>query len=274
MTKELDYLIIPAAGLGTRMRSVKPDLPKEMLPLGNRPVIQYAVAEGISAWIRNIVIIINRKKDIIREYFEDEAFRKKIYPQAAREIDEFRALCTITFLYQEELSGESDAILLAESIVGSHPVAILYPDNVYLPAPGALKILSTAFHSNKTNITALMEVTEKNSEGISNSGRVDLIRIKNNIFRIERFIPKGDGYFVRRFKRELRTCGFYVSDSRIFGYIRELKPSIGEIEFTDGPVRDLMLKKDKVLGCLLPGTVFDIGNPTGYELCMEYLRSH
>ena len=67
-SEEPEYLIIPAAGRGTRMIEINPDLPKEMLPIGNKPAIQYAVEEGITAGIRNIIIVINRHKEIIRRY--------------------------------------------------------------------------------------------------------------------------------------------------------------------------------------------------------------
>jgi UTP--glucose-1-phosphate uridylyltransferase len=268
------YLIIPAAGLGTRMRVVNPDIPKEMLPLGEKPAIQYAAAEGLSAGIKNIIIIINRNKEIIRQYFEERRFRERMFPRAAQEMDEINTFCSITFLYQKEPLGESDAIGLAEDIVGNCSLAILYPDNVYFPAPGALKILTSVFLEYKTDITALMEVTEENAPGISNSGRVDLTRLENGLFRLERFYPKGTGNFVPRFIRELRTCGIALSGYQIFEYIKRLKPTIREKEFTDAPVRKLMLEERGLLGYCLPGTVFDIGTPRGYEQCLTFIKKH
>jgi UTP--glucose-1-phosphate uridylyltransferase len=268
------YLIIPAAGLGTRMREVNPDIPKEMLPLGEKPAIQYAAAEGLSAGIKNIIIIINRNKEIIRQYFEERRFRERMFPRAAQEMDEINAFCSVTFLYQKEPLGESDAIGLAEDIVGNCSLAILYPDNVYFPAPGALKILMPVFLEYNTDITALMEVTEENAPGISNSGRVDLTRLENDLFRLERFYPKGTGNFVPRFIRELRTCGIGLSGYQIFQYIKRLRPKIREKEFTDAPVRKLMLEERGLLGYRLPGTVFDIGNPRGYEQCLTFIKKH
>ncbi len=262
MEDEPRYLIIPAAGLGTRMRAVNPDVPKEMLPVGNKPAVQYAVEEGLSAGIKNIVIIINRQKEIIRQYFEDRKFRQKIFPLAN----------PITFLYQKEPLGESDAINLTRDTVGNHSIAVIYPDNIYLPAPGALKILKTVFQQYRTDVTALMEVTKENASGISNSGRVDIKPVEDTVFRIERFHPKGKGNFVPRFRGELRTCGILISGPHLFAYIKRVKDTIKEREFTDGPVRILMLKEKRLLGCRLPGTVFDIGNPRGYELCLNHIR--
>ncbi len=271
--KEPHYLVIPAAGIGTRMRSVNPDLPKEMLPVGHKPAIQYAVKEGLSANIKNIIIIINRQKEIIRKYFEDSKFRQDIFPLAIEEIEKINRECSITFLYQKEPLGESDAISLAMDVVGNHSLAIIYPDNIYFPAPGALKLLKSIFKQYRTDVTALMEVTEENASKISNSGKVDLKPVEDAIFHIKRFHPKGEGYFVPRFNGELRTCGIMISGPHLFEYIKRARTTIKEGEFTDGPVRTLILKEKGLLGCRLPGTVFDIGNPGGYKLCLTYIKN-
>lgn len=272
MKEEPYYLVIPAAGLGTRMRAVNPDLPKEMLPVGNKPAIQYTVEEGLSAGIKDILIIINREKEIIRKYFEDREFRGKIFPLAVDNMEVINRECSIAFLYQKEPLGESDAIGLASDIVGSRHLAIIYPDNIYLPAPGALKILKTVYGRYRTDVVALMEVTEVNAQGIGNSGRVDLRPLEHDIFHIERFHPKGQGHFVPRFEGELRTCGIAISGPHIFEYIDRARDTIKEGEFTDLPVRTLMLKEKGLLGCRLPGAVIDIGNPIGYKLSLEYIE--
>ena len=106
MGEEPRFLVIPAAGLGTRMRSVELDIPKELLLLGNKPAVQYTVEEGLSAEIKKIIIIINKQKEIIRRYFEDRETSQKMYPAAADDLDEIRRECSFTFLYQKEPKGE------------------------------------------------------------------------------------------------------------------------------------------------------------------------
>ncbi len=271
MIDEPYYLIIPAAGLGTRMRTVSPNMPKEMLSIGHKPAIQYAVAEGISAGINNIVIIINKQKEIIRQYFEDKKFRRYLFPLAAAEMEKVNTACSISFLYQKEPLGESDAVSLAMDVVGKHALAIIYPDNIYFPAPGALSILKSVFLQYRIDVAALMEVTEESVQGISNSGRVDLTYVKDSVFDIEKFHLKSKSYFTHRFKGELRTCGIAISDPHIFEYIERLRHTTKEKELTGASVRNLMLKEKRLLGCRLPGTVFDIGNPRGYELCLEHI---
>jgi len=278
MQDEPSYLVIPAAGLGTRMRAIRPDVPKEMLPLGNKPAIQYTVAEGLSAGIKNVVIIINRQKEIIRKYFEDRKFSSDMFPLAVEEIEELKRECSITFLYQKESLGESDAISLARDVVNNHSAAIIYPDNIYFPAQngslaqGALKMLKHVFRQYKKDVSALMQVTEKNAPGISNSGRADLLHLRDNVFRIMGFHPKGESHFVLRFREELRTCGLSITGPHLFEYIKRAKRINKEKEFTDVPVKSFILKEKGLLGCRLPGTVFDIGNPKGYVLCLEYIK--
>lgn len=254
MKNEPYYLIIPAAGLGTRMSHVNPDLPKEMLPVGNKPAIQYAVEEGLSAGIKNIIIIINKEKEIIRKHFEETTHYQD---------------CLFTFLYQKKPLGESDAIGLARDIVDNHSIAVIYPDNIYFPSPGALKILKKVFRKYKTDVIALMEVTEENAHGIGNAGRADLIPLRNNVFRIKKLHSKSTGHFIPRFKGELRTCGIRISGKEIFDFIERARETLKTGELTDAPINDLILKEKGVLGCRLSGTVFDIGNPTGYKFCLS-----
>jgi len=272
MMRTLDYLIIPAAGLGTRMRSVDPSLPKEMLPINGKPAIQYTAAEGFSVGIRKIVIVINRDKENIRRYFEEPLFRKTIYPQAAAEMARITEQCTIIFLYQPEPLGEADAIGLCRDTVGNSSLAIIYPDNLYAPPPGALQHLLPHFYNTGKDIIGLTVVTPINQEGISNAGRVDLQPLDGDLSSIKRLLPKGEGPFVPRFAGELRACGIMLSKgSHLFDCIEQARKIVHQGEFTDMPLRILIMQQKGLLGCRLPGQVFDIGNPLGFNKCQRYL---
>lgn len=269
---EPQYLIIPAAGLGTRMQVVNPDLPKELLPVGHKPAIQYTVEEGISAGIRNVVVIISKQKEIIRRYFEDKNVGRKLYPLADEELARIDNKCSLTFLYQKESLGESDAISYAKDIVGNHSIAVMYPDNLYVPSPGALKILKPVFNKYRIDVIALNKVSEDISQTISNAGRVDIQYLENSMYCIQKFHPKTRDPFITRFKGELRSCGISISGPHFFDYVERLRTMLKEGELTDTPVRSLVLKEKGLLGCRLPGTVFDLGNPEGYELCLSYMK--
>ncbi len=249
-------LIIPSAGLGTRMKDTAPGMPKELLPVGNRPAIEYAVDEGISAGIENIIIVISKDKEVIKEHFKD-----------------YQRPASISFLYQKELMGESDAISYAKNAAGGQPVAIIYPDNIYLPAPGALKRLIAVYSRYNADVIALTEVNEDISRGFSNSGRVDVTYIEDDVFRIDKIYDKTRDRFVPRQKGELRAFGMYISGPFIFDYIERFRCKIGNRELTDAPVRRMIIEEKGMLGCRLPGRAFDIGNPVGYKKCLEYISS-
>ena len=267
-----DFLIIPAAGLGTRMRSVNPLLPKEMLEIKGKPAIQYTVAEGFSVGIKTIIIVINRNKESIRRYFEEPQFRESIYPQAAAEMARFTKECEILFRYQHQPLGEADAIGLCRDTVGNSRLAIIYPDNLYAPPPGALRHLLPHFVNTGKDIIGLTEVTPQNQAGISNAGRVDLQPLGGDLYSINRLLPKGTGPFVPRFPGELRACGITLSSgSHLFDCIEQARESVEQRELTDMPVRTLIMQQQGLLGCRLPGPVFDIGNPLGYERCLQHL---
>jgi UTP-glucose-1-phosphate uridylyltransferase len=275
MTAKLDFLIIPAAGLGTRMRSVDPILPKEMLAINRTPAIQYTVAEGFSVGIRKIIIIINHGKGVVRRYFEETRFRETVYPQAAEEMAVFARECAVHFLYQESPRGEADAIGLCHALVGDANLAIIYPDNLYAPPPGALLHLLPHFMNTDKDLIGLTEVTPQNQTGISNAGRVDLQALSGDLFGIKRLLPKGAGPFVPRFPGELRACWIMLSSgARLFNCIEQARATVKQGEFTDMPVRTQIMQRHGLLGCRLPGSVFDIGNPPGYEICRQYMVRH
>lgn len=272
MARAPEYLIIPAAGRGLRMREVDQAVPKEMLPVGQKPAIQYAVAEGLSAGINRIVIIINRQKEVIRRYFEDKEFRETTYPHAAREMDEIVRNCSIHFSYQKRPVGEWDAIALSRSFAGKSSLAILFPDNIYFPAKGSLIVLKAMYDRYGIDVTALIPVREEGVMGLGNSGRVDILPLSGGVFRIERFYSKAKGSFVLRHPGELRSCGMSIYGPHLFDYIERARGSLKEgEEFTDVSVRSLILQEREMLGCRLPGTLFDIGNPDGYRLCLAHI---
>jgi UTP--glucose-1-phosphate uridylyltransferase len=120
------------------MKSVDPDLPKEMLDIAGKPAIQYAVEEGLAAGIARAVIVISPAKDIIRAYFENPAVSRSMYPISANGVKEIRRRIQIEFVVQSEPEGEAHAICLARASAGHGPVAVIYPDNLCIPPQSAL----------------------------------------------------------------------------------------------------------------------------------------
>lgn len=247
------FLVVPAAGLGSRMKAVDPERPKELVPLGAKPAIHYTLEEGRDAGVEAVIVILNRAKEGLRAYLEGFDLR-------------------VTVLYQDQPTGESDAIALAEPVVGEGTLAIVYPDNVCLPCPGGLRRLFAAYEQHGVDVLALTRVTAQNEHAFSNSGRVDLVDLGNDLYRIRRLGTKRPGGFQRRFAQELRSCGMTVCGPHVFEAIRRTRPAVRHGEFTDESVHAFMLETWGMLGLCLPGEVFDIGNPRGYRRCLDVIE--
>lgn len=245
-------MIIPAAGLGTRMRSINPLLAKEMLPIGSQPAIYYALAEGVDAGVDEILVILSPAKAHLKQYLDN--------------LD-----LPIRIAYQPIPTGEADAILLVEKLVTGDSIVIVYPDNLHVPSPGFAKPLFSTFEHYGIDTLGLSSVTAENETAIGNAGQVALQRLTEDVFRIKRLETKSRGHFHRRFDGELRACGIMATGPHIFDAIHGSRPQPLKGEHTDETVRQALLLGGGLLGLRLPGTVFDIGNPAGYRSCIADL---
>lgn len=234
------------------MKQAHPNLPKELLPIGEMPAIHYAIAEGSDIGVKRTVVVLNRFKQRLHDYLTD--------------LD-----VPITFVYQDLPTGEADAVALAEEVVAGHAVAVVYPDNIYFPKPGALRRLAAVFEQFNRDVVALSRVTAQNETMISHSGQVDLERLGSEVYRIRQLFPKHPGHFVRRYPQELRAAGMMIAGAHLFEAIRRARLCVNQGEFTDEPVRTLLVKERGLLGVSLPGTIHDIGNPAGYANCLKHV---
>ncbi len=245
-------LVVPAAGRGNRMRVVDPSVPKELLRVAGKPAIQFAIEEGRHAGAQKIVVILNRAKQALAEFLQ--------------QLD-----APIELEYQRSPAGEMDAIALAERHTDGGPVAVLYPDNLAWPGPGALRHLVSVYLRYQRDVVALTPVTSVNAWATSDSGKVDLEPITADLYRVQKLLPKGRGRFQRRAAEELRACGIAVHGPYLFDEIRLARPDTGSGEFTDRAVRVRICRDRGLLGARLPGTVFDLGDPSGYRHCQTRL---
>ena len=256
------HLVLPAAGFGTRMRAVDPDRPKELLPLGAGRVLDRAVMEAEAAGIREVVVVIRKGKEILRQHLEDMG-----------------APCTFTFVYQAEQLGECDAIYRAREVVGDAPFAVLYPDNVAAGPPTSLRsvldCLARAQADRETrdvqDMIALSAPRPEHCAGLGNAGRIDVENLHSGLVSITDFLPKGPGHFTPRFPGELRANGVYTSGPHFFAAVEQVRNHGYMGELTDGKVRRAILESGRrILGCPV-GPVLDSGNPTGYAHLLEIL---
>ena len=262
--------VLPAAGWGTRFLPISKAVPKEMLPLGAKPVIHYVAQEAVAAGCTDILIIINQSKESIRRYFEPDPFFEGILEKAGKhaELAEFRspaALARFHFLYQPEMRGLGDAVLLARDFVGDEAFAVLLADTV-ISGPSPLARMVDVTTRTHRSCVALEECPQERVAryGIA-GGSVDA----EGLFQLDMMEEKPSPQAAPRLRHaDGSTLAYhafaarYVFTPEIFPALADCPPGRnGEIQLTDA-MRTVM-RSQGFCGVPLGGRRLDIGNPKG-----------
>ena len=255
--------IIPAAGLGTRLLPNTKSIPKEMLPLVDKPVIQYIVEEAVAAGIEEILIITNRGKSAIENYFDyapdlEERLILDGKPHDARIVREVADMADVYFLRQKETKGLGHAVWRAKSFVGDEPFAILLGDDIMLSETPVLKQLVTAAEANECSAVAVRQVPD---ELIVKYSSVKLEeKLSDRVYRISDMNEKP------RLKEKLSDyaiLGRYVLTPAVFDILEHTAPGRNnEIQLTDG-MKELC-HREKMCAVDFEGRRYDTGNLKGY----------
>jgi len=255
--------VIPAAGLGTRMLPITKAQPKEMLPVVDKPVIQYVVEEAYHSGIKEILIITGRNKRAVEDHFDRIIFPVK--DEGIERLERMLDELSILFVRQKEPKGLGDAVRYAKPFVGDEPFALLLGDNITIPP--CIKELMKVFEKYKAPVIALEKLPK---ERISLHGIIKGEEIEDGIYRIEDFVEKPK---VEEAPSDIGIIGRYILTPEIFNYIEELKPGRnGEIQLTDA--LKVMSMEKTVYGMIFKGRRYDIGDKTEWlkaniELAME-----
>jgi UTP--glucose-1-phosphate uridylyltransferase len=241
----IEKAVIPAAGLGTRFLPATKAQPKEMLPVVDKPVIQYVVEEALSSGIKDILIITGRNKRAIEDHFD----RGTIDNQYVLEIDEMMDEVNLLYTRQREPKGLGDAVYYAKSFVGDDPFALLLGDTITMPA--CLRELVAKHETFKTSIIA---VEEAPWEKIGSYGVVKGTEIEQDVLLVEDLVEKPAPESA---PSNLAILGRYILTPTIFNAIEQTPPGIGdEIQLTDA-LRNL---EEKKYAYIYRGKRYDIGN--------------
>jgi UTP--glucose-1-phosphate uridylyltransferase len=259
--------VFPAAGLGTRFLPATKAQPKEMLPLVDKPLIQYGVEEAMNSGIRNIVIVTGRGKVAIEDHFDQsfelehllESRNKAELLKSVRDISE---MIEVSYVRQKEALGLGHAVLRAKDLVGPEPFAVVLSDDVIDSPTPCLRQLMDVYEYFGASVVALMEVPP---DKISAYGVVEAEAVPHNgardrLFRIHSLVEKP--------KREdapsnLAIIGRYVLTPEIFASLESIPPGKGgEIQLTDG-LRHL-LRNRPIYGLRFDGTRYDAGDKLGF----------
>ena len=255
--------IIPAAGLGTRLLPNTKSIPKEMLPLVDKPVIQYIVEEAVAANIEEILIITNRGKSAIENYFDyapdlEERLLLDGKEHDAQIVREVADMADVYFLRQKETKGLGHAVWRARSFVGDEPFAVLLGDDIMLSETPVLKQLVTAAEANECSAVAVRQVPD---ELIVKYSSVKLEeKLSDRVYRISDMNEKPT--LEEKFSN-YAILGRYVLTSGIFDILEHTAPGRNnEIQLTDG-MKEL-LGRERMCGVDFEGRRYDTGNLKGY----------
>ena len=260
--------VIPAAGLGTRFLPVTKSMPKEMLPIIDKPIIQFAVEEAIASGIEDIIIITGRGKRAIEDYFdtspelESHLFQNKKY-ELLREVKDISSLVDIHYIRQKEPKGLGDAVLKAEKHVGDEPFAVLLGDDIIKGDVPCIKQLMDVYqkYESSSAVIAVEEVKDVSKYGIIKIKGKE-IDLDKSVYRIEDIIEKPS---LEEAPSNIGTVGRYVLMPEIFDCIKETPLGKGnEIQLTDA-IRILIKKEKKdVYAYKFKGKRYDAGDKQGY----------
>lgn len=255
--------IIPAGGLGTRFLPATKTTPKEMLPLLEKPAIQYIVEEGVRSNIKTFIIITGKNKTVIEDHF-DPYPELESYLHARKKSDLLdgvnKLINAANFIYlrQKEPLGLGHAIWSARHVIGKEHIAVFLPDDIILGATPCMAQLMQIAVQEKCNVVAVQEVP------IESVGSYGVIGVRKqfspNLFQVKELVEKPKPMDA---PSNLAIVGRYVLSPNIFQSLDEMKLGVGgEIQLTDA-IQNLLLSGEKVFAYKIQGTRYDIGTPMG-----------
>jgi len=255
--------VIPAAGLGTRLLPITKSMPKEMLPVLNRPVIHYVVEEAIRAGIDDVLIITGKGKRAIEDYF-DRNFELEYYLrergklEELRQVEEIGEMIDIYYVRQKKPLGLGDAILYAEKHVNGEPFAVLLGDDVIVSEKPAIKQLIETYERFNAPVLGVETVEW---EAVEKYGIVKGETLCEGTYRVIDLVEKP--------KREeapsnVAIVGRYILEPDVFDALREVEPDErGEIQLTDG-LRLLVGNGKTIVAKVISGRRYDVGTLEGW----------
>ncbi len=271
--KKISKAVFPVAGLGTRFLPATKAIPKEMLPIIDKPLIEYAVEEAVKAGIEEIIFITSHTKRSIENHFEkNEELEEKLLNSGNKDVikkinrDIFQDV-KFTYIRQEFQKGLGDAILQASHLIEDEYFAILLADDLIVNNPSATQQLINVAKETNTSVIGLNRVPE---EHINRYGVISFADSSKNekLFHLNGIIekPKSNP------PSDMVVFGRYVLSHHIFDYLEHLEPGFaGEIQLTDAI--KLMLKDHNINGYLYDGIKFDCGSKEGYVQAIAHLAS-
>ena len=261
--------IIPAAGLGTRFLPATKAQPKEMLPIVDKPTIQYIIEEAIESGIEEILIITGRNKRAIEDHFDrsielELSLEKKNKKELLELVRNISNMVNIHYVRQKEPKGLGHAIYCAKSFVGNEPFAVLLGDDVVYAKKPCLKQMIEAYDEYKTTILGVQQVAK---EDVDKYGIVEGKYIDGRVYKVYDLIEKPS---IDEAPSNIAILGRYIINPNIFDILEHTKPGKGgEIQLTDA-LKELA-KHEAMYAYNFEGRRYDVGNKLGFlEATVEF----
>lgn len=267
--KKIKKAIIPAAGLGTRFLPATKAQPKEMLPIVDKPTLQYIIEEAIESGIEEILIVTGRSKKSIEDHFDrsielELELEKKGKTDMLKMVQDISNMVNIHYIRQKEPKGLGHAIYCAKSFIGNEPFAVLLGDDIVDAKTPCLKQLIDCYNEYQTTILGVQEVpdSEVNKYGIINAKPIE-----DNVYKIKDMIEKPN---LNEAPSNIAILGRYILTPTIFDILETQQPGKGgEIQLTDA-LRTLV-KSEALYAYIFEGKRYDVGDKLGFlEATVDY----
>jgi UTP--glucose-1-phosphate uridylyltransferase len=260
--------VFPAAGLGTRFLPATKAQPKEMLPLVDKPIIQYGVEEAVASGIDNIILVTGRGKNAIEDHFDVSVELETFLEARGKkdQLDEIRKISNLinfSYVRQGEPLGLGHAVLTTKALVGDEPFAVILGDDVIDAEPPAIRQMMDVFDEVESPVLAIERVPR---DTVSSYGIIDAEEVKPGVYRIRDMVEKPS---ISEAPSDLAIIGRYVLTPDIFSALEKIgKDRTGEIQLTNG-LRHLLATRP-IYGCQIDGVRHDTGNKLGFLKAVVY----
>ena len=261
--------VIPAAGLGTRFLPATKAQPKEMLPIVDKPTLQYIIEEAVATGIEEILIITGRNKKSIEDHFDKSVeleleLESKGKADQLAEVRHITDMANIMYIRQKEPKGLGHAILCAKSFIGNEPFAVLLGDDIVYAKTPCLKQMVDVYDELGTSILGVQEVPHEN---VNKYGIVDGIKLSDRIYEVKGLVEKPDP---EEAPSNIAILGRYIITPEIFEILENTKPGKnGEIQLTDALKELAQLQKMHAYN--FEGKRYDVGDKIGFlQATVEY----
>ncbi len=259
--------VFPAAGWGTRFLPATKAQPKEMLPLVDKPIIQYGVEEAVAAGIEQIIIITSTHQGALEDHFDlnhelESVLEEKGEIEKLRQVRAITDLAQLAYVRQKEQLGLGHAVLMAKDLIGHEPFAVILPDDVVVADRPCIGQLIHAYHQTHASVVALMEVPdeETNRYGVIGGELVEGALNHGRLHKVSQVIEKPA---LGTAPSNLAIIGRYVLTPKIFDKLEQTQRGAGgEIQLTDAI--EALMEEQGVYGYEFEGTRYDAGTTMGW----------